>query len=78
MKLSNMDDSFLNNVHLSLYWLWVFLDCGSRSDVTFARIGCDFGDAQSSLIGCWGQLWAATNQVQHGGLRGWVVFGIKQ
>ena len=44
IKLSNMDDLFLSNVHLSLYQLWVFLDCGSRSDVIFACIGCDSGD----------------------------------
>ena len=61
MKLSNMGDLFLSNVRLSLYWLWAFLNCGSCSDVTFARIRYDSGDMRLSLISCWGQLWAVIN-----------------
>ena len=61
MKLSNMDDLFLSNVCLSLYWLQAFLDCGPRSNVAFAHIMCDFGDVRLSLIGCGGQLQAVIN-----------------
>ena len=54
MKLSDMSDLFLSNVCLSLYWSQAFLNRDSCSDIAFTCIGCDSGDAQLSLIGCWG------------------------
>ena len=76
MKLSDMSDSFLSNIHLSLYWSWAFLDHDSHSDVAFACIKHVSGDVQSSLIGCWDRLQAATDRVRRGGLQGWRVTGL--
>ena len=76
MKLSNMSDLFLSNVHLSLYWSQAFLDRNSHSNVAFACIKCVSGNVRSSLIGCWDQLQAVTDRVRHGGLQGWRVTGL--
>ena len=77
MKLSNMSDSFLSNIHLSLYWSWAFLNRDSHSNVAFACIKRISGDVRSSLIGCWDRLQAATDRVQRGGLQGWRVTGLE-
>ena len=72
MKLSDMSDSFLSNVRLSLYWSQAFLDRDFHSDVAFTCVKHVSGNAWSSLIGCWDWLRAVTDRVRRGGLQGWV------